>query len=132
MKNKKLTIKKKENDIVLKCPICGCTEILKPNNKVKGFPKTHLIQFTCGFAYLYNGKTEQIFSDISWNCSKAGTIQKILELNTNKKFQKDIVKKTKILLSGRELKEKNKEQIIDFKMVDNQLGIVTHKKKKSK
>lgn len=69
MAKKKLN-KKSKKKVGLSCPYCGCTTLSKPDTKVKRFPKTHLFKFACGFAYLYNAKTDDIFTDVDWYCTK--------------------------------------------------------------
>ena len=69
---------KKKNKII-KCPFCGCKVLMKPDLKVKRFPKTHFFKFTCGFAWLYNRKTEKVFVDIDWRCQKTNSEQKVNE-----------------------------------------------------
>lgn len=68
---------KKKSDIIIKCPFCGCRVLMKPDLKVKRFPKTHFFKFACGFAWLYNKKTEKVFVDIDWRCHEVDGEQKM-------------------------------------------------------
>ena len=80
--------RKKDKKAVLRCPVCGCKIIIKPDLKVKRFPKTHFFKFSCGFAWLYNKKTEKVFVDVDWRCSKTKD-------NIYKPDEKELVKMSK-------------------------------------
>lgn len=75
----------------LKCPYCGCKLKEKDNQKVRRFPKTRMIKFKCGFAFLYNTKNEAVFFDVDWSCNK-GTNKKLDLFDKNNKGRKDFIK----------------------------------------
>ena len=59
----------KKHGLDIECPFCHTNTLVNTKNtKVKRFPKTHMIKFSCGFAFLYNTKTENIFTDVDWKC----------------------------------------------------------------
>lgn len=89
---------KKKHGLDIQCPFCGTKVLVHPKNqyvkkdgevigtKVKRFPKTHMIKFDCGFAFLYNTKTNNIFTDIDWSCTK----NTVCENKVYKKFLEDV------------------------------------------
>jgi hypothetical protein len=96
--NKNNKKEKKNNEYeVLKCPDCGCEKLVKKSTKIYRFPKTHLFKFECGFAYLYNAKTEHIYLDVDWKCRN--THNSDIRVVPNKKFCKKYSKLSKLKLN---------------------------------
>lgn len=108
---------------ILKCPACQCNKLVRHKSKVHRFPKIHLIKFECGFAYLYNTKTEEFFHDIDWMCKHQK--DECLEWDTDK-----YRKLTKEYLEGEKIRLKN-EKLLN-KPIKGALKMKDKKNKKEK